>query len=182
LFNNHGGMLSFKHTFPKSGEEWDADVNYSQGTNNNTNLIGSNIYNVKGGPLTSIYDQQQTINGTNKFFTAQTDYVLPFSEKSKFEAGARVAIRNIYSLTDLDTLGANNKYTVEALLSFSFRYQDQVWAAYATYGNVIKNFTYQLGLRGESYLYNGHESFTQVDQFGNQTPADSPYKSHFPLS
>jgi len=34
LFNNHGGMLSYKHTFPKSGEELSADVNYSQGTNN----------------------------------------------------------------------------------------------------------------------------------------------------
>jgi len=182
LFNNHGGMLSFKHTFPKSGEEWTADANYSQGTNNNNNLIGSNIYNVKGGPQTSVYDQQQTINGTNKYFTAQTDYVLPFSEKSKFEAGARVAIRNIYSLTDLDTVGANNKFVVEQLLSSSFKYQDQVTAAYVTYGNLIKNFTYQLGLRGESYLYTGHETFTEVDPSGNQIPADSPYKSHFPLS
>jgi len=182
LFNNHGAMLSYKHTFPKSGEEWTADVNYSQGTNNNDNLIGSNIYNVKGGPLTSIYDQQQTINGTNKYLTAQTDYVLPFTEKSKFEAGARVAIRNIFSLTDLDTVGANNKFVVEELLSSSFKYQDQVTAAYVTYGNVIKDFTYQLGLRGESYLYTGHETFTEVDPSGNQIPADSPYKSHFPLS
>src|SRR6185312_6342738 len=47
-FNNHGGMLSYKHTFPKSGEELDADVNYSQGTNDNHNLIGSNIYDIKG--------------------------------------------------------------------------------------------------------------------------------------
>ena len=179
-FNNHGGMLSFKHTFPKSGEEWDADVNYSQGTNNNTNLIGSNIYNIKGGPLTSIYNQQQTINGTNKYFTAQTDYVLPFSEKSKFEAGARIAIRNIYSLTELDTLGANDKYLIESLLSSSFKYQDQVTAGYVTYGNMVKNFTFQLGLRGENYVYNGHE--TGVDSTGNLTQVGSPYKSHFPLS
>jgi outer membrane receptor protein involved in Fe transport len=181
-FNNHGGMLSFKHTFPKSGEEWDADVNYSQGTNNNTNLIGSNIYNVKGGPLTSIYDQQQTINGTNKFFTAQTDYVLPFSEKSKFEAGARVAIRNIYSLTDLDTLGANDKYIVNQLLSSSFKYRDQVTAGYVTYGNAINNFTYQLGLRGESYLYDGHENYTNVDGAGHQFDTVGTFKSNFPLS
>jgi outer membrane receptor protein involved in Fe transport len=182
LFNNHGGMLSFKHTFPKSGEELDADVNYSQGTNNNTNLIGSNIYNVKGGPLTSIYDQQQTINGTNKYFTAQADYVIPFTEKSKFEAGARVAIRNIYSLTDLDTVGANDKFIVEQLLSSSFKYQDQVTAGYVTYGNVIKNFTYQLGLRGESYLYTGNENYTNVDPYGNQYDTVGTFKSQFPLS
>ena len=52
-FNNHGAMLSFKHTFPKADEEWSADVNYSQGTNNNNNLIASNIYDVKGQPLSS---------------------------------------------------------------------------------------------------------------------------------
>lgn len=181
-FNNHGALLSFKHTFPKSGEEWTANANYSQGTNDNNNLVNSYIYNVKGGPLSSIYDQQQTINGTNKFFTAQTDYVLPLGEKSKFEAGARIAIRNIYSLTDLDTLGAGDKYMVEALLSSSFKYRDQVAAGYVTYGNVIKNFTYQLGLRGESYLYNGHENYTNVDGSGNQVDTVGTFKSHFPLS
>ncbi|HLI92240.1 MAG TPA: TonB-dependent receptor, partial [Puia sp.] len=182
VFNNHGGMLSYKHNFPKSGEELDADVNYSQGTNNNTNLIASNIYDIKGGPLTTIYNQQQTINGTNKYFTAQTDYSLPFNEKSKFEAGARVQVRNIYSLTDLDTVGANNKFVVEQLLSSAFQYQDRITAAYVTYGNMYKNFTYQLGLRGESYQYNGQENFTDVDQFGRQFDTVGTFKSNFPLS
>ena len=182
LFNNHGGMLSYKHTFPKSGEELTADANYSQGTNNNTNLAGSSIYYVKGGPLSSTYDQQQTINGTNKFFTAQTDYTLPLGEKSKFEAGARVAIRNIYSLTDLDTVGAAGKYIVEALLSSAFNYRDQVTAGYVTYSNIYKNFTYQVGLRGENYLYNGHEKYTNVDSSGNQYDTTGDFKSHFPLS
>lgn len=181
-FNNHGAMLSFKHTFPKSGEEWTANANYSQGTNNNNNLVNSYIYNEKGGPISSVYNQQQTINGTNKYFTAQTDYVLPLGEKSKFEAGARIAIRNINSLTDLDTLGAGDKFEVEALLSSSFKYRDQVAAGYVTYGNVIKNFTYQLGLRGESYLYNGQEKYTNVDGVGNQYDTIGTFKSHFPLS
>jgi outer membrane receptor protein involved in Fe transport len=168
LFNNHGAMLTFKHTFPKADEEWSADVNYSQGTNNNDNLIASNIYDVKGQPLSSIYNQQQTINGTNKYLTAQTDYTLPINEKSKFEAGGRVAIRHMYSLTDLDTIGANDKYILEALLSSAFTYQDQVTAAYATYSNSYKNFGFNVGLRMESWHYTGTENYTNVIPGGVQ--------------
>jgi outer membrane receptor protein involved in Fe transport len=180
LFNNHGGMLSFKHTFPKSGEEITADVNYSQGTNNNDNLITSYIYDVKGGPLSSVYPQQQTVNGTNKYFTAQADYTLPFTEKSKFEAGARVAIRNIYSLTDLDTIN-NGKYILESLLSSAFNYRDQVTAAYATYSNIYGGFTYQLGFRVEAYKYTGLENYTTVDPNSAQVDTVGHYGNHLPL-
>ena len=128
-FNNHGGTVSFKHTFPKAGEEWSADVNYSQGTNDNLNLVSSQIHNLKDGPLSSVYDQQQIGNGTNKYFTAQTDYTLPLGEKSKFEAGLRAAIRNIYNLSDIDTLNAQNEYIVEGLLSSEYTYRDRVFAA-----------------------------------------------------
>ena len=182
LFNNHGVMLSYKHTFPKSGEEWTADVNYNQGTNNNNNYNASNIYAVKGGPLTSIYDQQQTVNGTNKFFTAQTDYTLPLTEKSKFEAGARVAIRHIYSLTDLDTVGSGGKYELESLLSSGFHYQDQVSAAYATYSNMVGGFTYQLGVRAEAYKYTGVEDYTTVDVGGAQKDTVGNYGNHLPIN
>ena len=182
LFNNHGVMLSYKHTFPKSGEEWTADVNYNQGTNNNNNYNTSYIYDVKGGPLSSIYDQNQTVNGTNKFFTAQTDYTLPLTEKSKFEAGARVAIRHIYSLTDLDTLGSGGKYELESLLSSGFHYQDQVSAAYATYSNMFGGFTYQLGLRAEAYKYTGVEDFTTVDVGGAQKDTVGNYANHLPIN
>jgi outer membrane receptor protein involved in Fe transport len=182
LFNNHGAMLSFKHTFPKSGEEWSADVNYNQGTNNNNNLIASDIHSVKGGPLTSIYNQQQAVNGTNKFFTAQTDYTLPLGEKSKLEAGARIAIRNIYSLTDLDTLGKGGEYVVESLLSSQFKYRDQVTAGYVTYSNVLGGFSYQLGLRAEGYKYTGEEHYTAVAQDGTQTPAIGNYGHNLPLN
>ena len=159
-FNNHGAMLSFKHTFPKSGEEWTADVNYSQGTNDNNNLVSSEIHDIKGGPMTSTYDQKQIGNGTNKYFTAQTDYTLPFGEKGKFETGLRAAIRNIYSLNDIDTLNSNNEFIVNGLLSSQFNYRDRVFAGYATYSNAIKNFSYQLGLRLESSDYKGTEHYT----------------------
>lgn len=188
-FNNHGVMLSFKHTFPKSGEEWTADVNYSQGTNDNNNLVSSQIHNVKEGPLSSIYNQQQVGNGTNKYFTAQTDYTLPFGEKSKFETGLRAAIRNIYNLNDIDTVNAQNQYVVEGLLSSQYNYRDRVFAGYATYSNAIKNFSYQLGLRVESSDYKGTQNFTAdslriagADTASIQYPTTGYFNNQYPLS
>ncbi|HWB94042.1 MAG TPA: outer membrane beta-barrel family protein [Puia sp.] len=181
-FNNHGAMLSFKHTFPKSGEEWTADVNYSEGTNDNNNLVSSEIHADKSGPMTSTYDQKQVGNGTNKYFTAQTDYSLPLGEKSKFETGLRVAIRNIYNLNDIDTLNSNNEFVVNGLLSSQFNYRDRVFAGYATYSNAIKNFSYQLGLRVESSDYKGTENYTDADSLGHQFASVGNFSNKFPFN
>ncbi len=41
VFNNRGGLLSYKHNFPKSGEEFTANANYSKGRNENNTLVSS---------------------------------------------------------------------------------------------------------------------------------------------
>jgi outer membrane receptor protein involved in Fe transport len=184
-FNNHGGMLSFKHTFPKAGEEWTADVNYSQGANDNYNLIQTQQHTTadKNSPSLGTYQQQQTGNGDNKYFTAQTDFVLPITEKSKFEAGGRIAIRNNTSVNNIDTVTGNGQFVTNQLLSSNYTFRDRVYAGYVTYSNAFDNFTYQLGLRGESSDYNGTEHFTNVDQStGSQFPDIGHFKNSFPIS
>jgi outer membrane receptor protein involved in Fe transport len=183
-FNNHGGMLSYKHTFPKAGEELTADVNYSQGANDNYNLIQTQQHADadKNSPSLGTYQQQQIGNGDNKYFTAQADYTLPLGEKSKFEAGGRVAIRNNTSVNNIDTLNASNEFITNQLLSSNYTFRDRVFAGYATYSNAINNFTYQLGLRAESSDYKGTEHFTDVDVSGNQTPAIGHFSNKFPVS
>ncbi|MDP4151578.1 MAG: outer membrane beta-barrel family protein [Bacteroidota bacterium] len=181
-FNNHGGMLSFKHTFPRSGEEWTADANYSSGSNDNTNNITSTIFPVKGQPANYPYSQQQLGSGTNKYFTAQTDFVLPINDKSKFETGARIAIRNNASVNDLDTLGRDGLYHVNELLSTNYSFRDRVFAGYVTYSNAIHNFNYQLGLRAESSDYKGTENYTAFDSNHVQQPTIGYFSNQFPIS
>jgi len=182
-FRNMGGMLSFKHTFPHSGEEWTADANYSKGTNSSTNVINSYYYDTKGSPLLSVYDQQQLGSGTNEYITAQTDFVNPISDKSKIEAGARAAIRNVSSTSDLGVIDKNGNVIPEPLLSSDYNYHDKVFAGYLTYSNAIKNFGYQLGLRAESSMYNGKSNYATKDSasgavidtvgvFSNEYPID----------
>ncbi|HMH21286.1 MAG TPA: outer membrane beta-barrel protein [Puia sp.] len=182
-FNNHGGMISFKHTFPKSGEEWTADANYSKGTNSNNNVINSNIFNVKGGPQTGVYNQGQIGSGTNEYITAQTDFALPLAEKSKFEAGARIAIRNVTSLNNIGIIADDGSFHDIPLLSSHYNYRDRVYAGYATYGNAIRDFSYQLGLRAESSDYRGTQEFTTKDpNSGALVPTTGLFKNNFPVS
>jgi outer membrane receptor protein involved in Fe transport len=162
-FNNLGGTIGYKHTFPKSGEEWTADANYSRGKNENNNSIVSNIYNAVGGPLTSVYQQQQTGSGTNEYITAQTDFVNPISDKSKIEAGARAAFRNVSSVNDFGIVDKTGTIIPQPLLSSSYSYHDRVLAGYLTYSNAIKNFGYQVGLRAENSSYDGSSNYTTKD-------------------
>jgi len=180
-FKNHGGMLSYKHNFPKAGEELTADINYSKGTNDNLNYVNSNIYNVKDGPLSSTYNQRQTGDGDNEYFTAQTDFAKPFNEKSKLETGARIAIRNNTSLNNIDILGGDEKYHNQPLLSSNYKFRDRVFAGYVTYSNAIKDFTYQLGLRGESSDYNGSQNYTVKNQSG-LTDTIGNYSNNYPIN
>ncbi|HYE54493.1 MAG TPA: outer membrane beta-barrel protein, partial [Chitinophagaceae bacterium] len=96
-FRNLGGMVSFKHNFPKAGKEWTADLNYNRSRNNNFNNLVSNTYEYKGGSLLGTYTQLQDGGGQNQFVTAQTDFTNPLGEKSKMEMGARFTRREVDS-------------------------------------------------------------------------------------
>jgi len=181
-FRNHGAMLSYKHTFPKAGEELTADANYGKGSNDNLNFVNSDIYPVKGQSQFYTYNQRQTGNGDNEFITAQTDYVKPLGEKSKFETGARVAIRNITSLNNIDIFGEDGNYHNQPLLSSHYKYRDRVYAAYVTYSNAIKDFTYQLGLRGERSDYKGAQTYAVKNQGGGLVDTVGNFSNKFPIS
>lgn len=141
-FRNYGTQLSYKHTFPKAGHEWTADVTLNQGKNENNNNIRTDFYNLPGKDFDRTYLQTQTGTGNNKNLILQTDYSNPISDKSKIEFGARAAIRTLNSATEYTLLGKNS--------AVRYTNQDRVFAAYSTFSNRIKNFGYQLGLRVES--------------------------------
>jgi outer membrane receptor protein involved in Fe transport len=183
IFNNKNGMLSFKHTFPRSGEELTANANYSYGSNSNSNFITSNIYDQKGGTIIApAYNQQQIGSGTNQSITAQTDFTNPLSEKSKIEAGARVSGRNVNSLSNLSFVEANGAVIPLPLSSSVYSYQDRVYAAYGTYSNAIKDFGFVLGLRAESSKYDGTSNFSVNDNGSGTKDTIGTFSNKYPIS
>jgi len=178
VFKNYSGTLSYKHNFAKAGKEITSDINYSEGRNTNMNWVTTNVYNVIGGPISRVFKQQINGGGTNKFFTAQADYSNPLGEKAKIEMGARIAMRNIDSKNDIAYIGPNGEYIYQPLLSSKYKNSDNVYAAYATYSNMAKDFGYQFGLRAESYAYDGN-LYTKDQQLQDSTVN---YTNNFPIS
>src|SRR5450755_2195494 len=162
-FNNKSGILSFKHNFPRSGEDWTADVNYTRGKTTSSNQIISDIYDVPGGSLSGVYKQLQNASGNNEFITAQTDFTNPFTEKSKLEAGGRIAVRNISNINNFYTLDSAGNQIYQPLLSSNYGYHDQVLAGYIQYSNQVGKFGFQLGLRAENSSYRGSNNFAEKD-------------------
>jgi outer membrane receptor protein involved in Fe transport len=174
-FKNYGGSLSYKHNFAKAGKELTSDFNYNSSTNDNNALYDIQLYEpnntAKGSP-----SLRNTIGGgTNKFFTGQLDYTNPISDKTKIEAGARVAIRNNTSVSNNYVYDYTaNAYVYNDALSSNYKFDDRVYAGYATYTNKIKTLSYQLGLRAESSDYMGSLLKT--------TSKDSTFTTKYPIS
>jgi len=155
LFRNMGAQLSFKHLFPKAGKEWTADVNFNRGRNENSNLITTEFYQLNPKVFDRRYVQSQSGSGENQNLVLQTDFVNPINDKSKFEMGARVSIRNMENGTNYFTVNPDGSKSPRLDQNIDFKSEDKIYAAYSTYSNRINNFGYQLGLRVESSDYTG---------------------------
>ncbi len=156
-FKNFGSQFSYKHNFAKSGHDISADINYNSSKNENVNNIGSQAYTPAGAVKGKSLLQRTLGNGSNSFLTVQADYENPISDDTKFEAGVRGAIRNFTNLSDQFIYDhASSKYVLVPLISNKYKFNDQVYAAYATYTFKVKKWNFQLGLRAESSQYTGN--------------------------
>ena len=170
-FKNNNLALGYKRLFQKSGMELTSDLNYSQGSNGSNGAFNTKYYDLNNNPKGTPIQQQQNGKGTNDNFTFQTDFVNPISEDGKIELGARAAIRNVKS-ENLNYI--QNPITGQLIpivaVNANFKYQEKVYAAYATVSNKIgKTFSYQTGLRAESSTYKG-ELITNNSKFQNSFP------------
>jgi outer membrane receptor protein involved in Fe transport len=148
--------LDYSLKFTKPREELTFNFSFSEGDNDNNQIYNTDIYNVNGLPVTSFLNIQDNDNfGYNKNYNIQTDYTLPLGEFGKIEAGYRSQIRfseNSQIAKNSDVLTGD--YITNLGLSNLFNSKDQVHAIYFNYQNQIKNFGYQIGLRGEDAALN----------------------------
>lgn len=170
-FKNNNLALGYKKLFRKTGMELTSDLNYSLGSNGSNGAFNTSYFDLNNNPKGNPINQEQKGKGSNDNLTFQTDFVNPFTDDSKLELGVRASIRNVRS-ENLNYI--QNPITGELIpivaVNANFKYQEQVYAAYATYSNKIgKNFTYQTGLRAESSTYKG-ELITNGSTFKNSFP------------
>jgi outer membrane receptor protein involved in Fe transport len=155
-FKNTGGALNYKHNFPKTGQEWTADLTYNSSKNNSSNLIRTDSLDYSSHVPLKTSSQRQDGEGANQNLVFQTDYTNPLGAKSKLEMGARMSIRKVDNRNNFFIINPDGSSTYVPDLSVNYNSTDKVYAAYTTYSNQVKNFGYQLGLRVESSNYIGH--------------------------
>jgi outer membrane receptor protein involved in Fe transport len=169
-FNASGFQGGFKYSFPKKGEELTADMNIFSGKNSGNSYYNTDVFVDKGGVQKGNIQQQILSSGTNRFFTIQSDYVNPLKGNAKLEAGVRAQLRKLSNGQNNYYFDAStNQFVLVPSSTANYKNHDNVYAAYLSFTNSIKDFGYKLGLRAESSDYQG-ELTDSKKTFTNKYP------------
>lgn len=173
-FDMNGGQFGVKHIFPRAGEEWTLDASINAGKNTNENTFATTYYQTAEHSGASTPDLQGTAgNGTNNFYTLQSDYTRPFADKNKLDVGVKATIRQVESNIGNFFYDTKSSTFVEIPnLNSDYKNTDAVYAAYGSYsGNFNANNSFQIGLRAESSQYTGE-----------LTKRDTSFTIQYPIS
>lgn len=166
---NSGASLNYKHNFAKSGKELTADINYRYMNNKNTADFSTAYFDINNNPKGPEINQRFVSQGNSRFIVFQSDYVDPLTINTKLEAGIRMANNKFNSQNDNFIRLANGDFLLIPALGAKYSFTDRVYAAYTTFSQKIKNFSYQAGLRVESSEYSG-DFKSRNQRFGNEYP------------
>ncbi|WP_343568724.1 TonB-dependent receptor [Sphingobacterium sp.] len=137
----------FRHQFKREGEELTGNASYGRDKEDGTNDFSQNY--TDGRKATS---RKNVTSEDGKNINLQLDYVLPFSEVSKFEAGYRSQIRKSFDTQFSRSLDSLGNYVPDYRISNDFDFTSTVHAIYANYQNKFTDkIGYQIGLRGEQF-------------------------------
>ncbi|RZK43739.1 MAG: TonB-dependent receptor [Pedobacter sp.] len=173
--------LDYSQKFNRPKEELTMNFGYSQGTNDTYQVYNTNIYNFQGNATDDLDIQRTSRDGFNRNFTAQLDYTRPLGDFGKFEAGYRSQIRRSESATFADQLSpVDGSFNFNYSISNDFNNTDQVHAIYFNYQNQIKNFGYQIGLRGEDARLDTRMGAYDINSNLAYTPGKVAYTRIYP--
>jgi outer membrane receptor protein involved in Fe transport len=167
-FERNNSQLLYTHKFPKDGEQLDASVNVNYGDVNDYSSILNSFFNADGSMQGELNNVQNSGANNNNQVTSKIDFVNPFGEDKKLEAGLRSYFNNYESY--FNSFSINNNVETKLPLSNNYKYSESVQAAYITYTGKLKSIGYQAGFRGEFSKFTG----TLIDsarKFGYEYPS-----------
>ncbi len=165
--------LDYIKTFHKPKEELVFSTGYAHGISNSTQSFVSGVDNIRsqGEDIdTSILHPQG--NNHNSYYNIQMDYTLPVGTGT-FGMGYRSQIRIDDRKQVVDSFNHTTQDFEEYYpYSAYFHGYNQIHALYISYQNHIRDFNYQLGLRGEAANLNGCVNGYDT----NNAPLNTPVK------
>ena len=166
--------LTYKKLFDRKGHELAFDFRYQNEEESENSIYSEKYYQADevtplGKP--DLLQRSKNVEG-NSNLIFQMDYIRPFGEQGKLEAGLRSGIRDITNdfqvdqIQDADWMALGN-------FTNNLIYDENIHAAYATYGNKFGHVSFQTGLRAEY-----SEVRTELVQTNEINPRD--YFNYFP--
>lgn len=141
--------LSYERNFGRKDHDLSAILSYLNNWEDSDQLYTEQTFSSNGAPSGNPDRLQRSDNyETEKQLLLQADYVHPFGENGKLEAGIRNTLRDITN----DFLVAERngeEWMPKAGFDNDFYYDENIYAAYLITGNKVRKISYQLGLRGE---------------------------------
>ena len=166
--------LTFKKSFAKKGKEFSADLRYLDYWERSDQTYTQNGKKADGSVFPELSKVQKALNDEfERQWILQADYVNPIGKDAKIEMGVRTSFRNMindYIVTEQQPSGI---FTIIPGLRNVFNYKENISAAYVIFGNKMKQFSYQFGLRAETT-----DIQTELEQTGEKNPRN--YANLFP--
>lgn len=148
-------FFGYRKKFTQKGRELTSDLIISGNTEEEpSRYIQEHIYPA------GIYTPEQKAVQNDKYrnITFQSDYVHPFTEKTRFESGVKYMMRttdNDYYFYNYDS--SLTEFINDTTISNHFIYNDQIFAAYTTFSREMNKFSFQAGARAEQTYQDGNQ-------------------------
>lgn len=165
--NNLEASLDYTKTFSKKDQEWKTTIKYI--LDDETELAD---YRQTDDETIGLLQQRSSNTEDEANFLFQSDYVHPFTESSRMEAGVRAAVRTINN-DYLVEEEQNGEYVVLPSFDDQLKYNENIYAAYLIGGHEFGAFSFQGGVRAE--LSDITATLVRSDQSNEQN-----YLSFFP--
>ncbi len=170
---NQEYFMTHTQKFKRKGHQLISDIRYSDKSEVESSEFREQFFDTDLNPNTIPDLLQRSRNDEgNGQLQIQIDYIHPFGKEGKFELGYRSSFRDItndYLVEEFNDV----EWTALEGLSNNFIYDENIHSIYGIYGNKIKKFSYQLGLRMEAT-----DLYTELEQ--TKEVNDTLYAGLFP--
>lgn len=144
--------LNYKRDFKSEKGSWSTSAGHSVGDRFSQGFY-EEIYYTSAGLPSNVSNLNQRLDNTqnNTVTTAQTDIEYLIKEKAiRLETGAKMILNNQTISTFSETMDTlTGSYLEDTIANFDFTYFGSVYSVYGIFGQQLKKFKYQVGLRGE---------------------------------
>jgi iron complex outermembrane recepter protein len=159
-----------KYKIDSIGSEWETDFSYSYNRNTTDQLFS----NLSGMAPVTASGGDGAIGNSRNFFTAKTDLKLKFAKNLSIETGLKTSFQNYNSNTEFFRQ-AGGVRTKDNIRTNTFRYRENINAAYLQASKTIAGLVIKAGVRVENTNMNGRQVIPADTSFNIRRTDFFPY-------